>query len=369
MHISQDRIEELLFRLLRMALHETGITSIEWPQYSDNDWKSCYQLAVKHGVMAVAWDGLQLLPAGLQPSRPIKLSWAVAVRNYEERYERYCNTAAELSSLYAGHGIAMVQLKGVGLSSYYPVPSHREGGDIDIYTYSADPSTLSDSEANSLADKLMKNMGIEVNDANSKHSNFVYRGISIENHKTFLDIGTNPGAVPMNDLLLKIIDPHETSLCDGRYTIKTPSASFNALFLSYHAGQHYCSGLRLHHLFDWACMLEKHGLQLSQEITDKKLLRFMYSLTYICNKLLGTSVEIHADEIFSAEIYTQIMHPRFSGEPPQNKIAVFMYKIGRFFYSNHKQSKIFSKPFFKVLWNSVVFHFKRPDTIFTVSNK
>ncbi|MCS3155123.1 nucleotidyltransferase family protein [Phocaeicola dorei] len=43
-------------------------------------------------------------------------------------------------------------MKGVGLSTYYPIPSHREGGDIDIFTYSADHSRKSDAEANLLAD-------------------------------------------------------------------------------------------------------------------------------------------------------------------------------------------------------------------------
>ncbi len=366
MYIRQSNTEELMFRLLKMALHEQSFSGMEWPSYSDEDWKACYRLAAKHGVMAVAWDGIQLLPAELQPSRPIKLSWSVAVKNYEERYERYCRTAAELSGFYAGHGITMMQIKGVGLSSYYPIPSHREGGDIDIYTYSADHARMSDKEANTLADNLMKDMGIDVENEHCKHSNFIYRNISIENHRSFLDIMTNPAAVPMNDLLLKIMDPQNTPLCDGKYNILTPSASFNALFLSVHAGQHYCSGLRVHHLFDWACMLKKHGLPLSQEITDRKLLRFIYSLTHICNELLGTSVEVHADEGFSAEVYYQIMNPRFSGEAPKNKIAVFVYKTAKLFYNNYKQSKILSKSFYKVLWNSIEFHIRRPDTIFTV---
>ena len=73
-----------------------------------------------------------------------------------------------------------VQLKGVGFANNYPIPSHREGGDIDIFTYSADSSGLSDREANSLADKLMRGRGIEVDFSHSqKHSMFYYKGIPI----------------------------------------------------------------------------------------------------------------------------------------------------------------------------------------------
>lgn len=369
MYIKQSKVEELMFRLLKMALHEQGYSVTEWPSYSDEDWKECYKLAAKHGVMAVAFDGIQQLPAELQPSRPIRLSWAVAVKEYEERYERYCRTVDELSSFYAGHGITMVQLKGVGLSSYYPIPSHREGGDIDIFTFSADTSRLSDKEANILADNLMKESGIEVHDEHHKHSNFNFRNISIENHKTFLDTVTIPIAAQMNDLLLELMEPYETQLCDGKYKILVPSVGFNALFLSFHAGQHYCSGLKVHHLFDWACMLKKFGLQLSDEITDRKILNFIYTLTDICNSLLGTDVEVPADKDFSEEVYAQIMHPLFSEELPGNKISLFIYKTAKFFYTHYKQSKIFSKPILKVLWNSIEFHIKRPDTVFTVSNK
>lgn len=367
--MQQSRIEKTLTTLLKMALHNKPCNEIEWAGMTDNDWKSCYQLAVKHGVMAVAWDGLQLLPAGLQPSRPIKLSWAVAVRNYEEWYERYCHTADELSSLYAGHGIAMVQLKGVGMSSYYPVPSHREGGDIDIYTYSADLSKLSDNEANSLADKLMKDMGIEVDDANSKHSNFVYRGIPIENHKSFLALEYYTIAKEMNEILHELLLPQETPLCDGKYHILTPSPEFNALFLSFHAGQHYCSGFRLHHLFDWACMLKKHGLPLSEKVTDRKLLRFIHALTQLCNILFETDVKVPINQNMTEEVYMQIMHPRFSGNAPKNKIGVFLYKTGRLFYRNHKQSKVFDRSLLREVWYSIIFHFKRPDTILTIVDK
>ena len=369
MMIKQNKIEELLFALLKAALHQKPVEGINMSSYTDEDWKECYRLAVRHGVMAVTWDGIMLLPVEQQPSRPLRLSWGVAVRNYEERYERYCRTASELSSFYAGHGIAMIQIKGVGLSPYYPIPSHREGGDIDIYTYSMDRSKLSDNEANHLADKLMMEDDIDVDEANHKHSNFFYKNISIENHKTFLDLGTNPVAEPMNDLLLKLMNPKDTGLCDGRYVISTPSPEFNALFLSFHAGQHYCAGFRLHHLFDWACMLKKYGLPLSTEVTDRKLLRFIHTMTDLCNSLLGTEVKVPVDEKMTAEVYEQIMHPRFAGDPPKNRIVIFVYKTAKLFYTHFKQSKIFNKPLWGVLWNSIVFHFKRPDTIFTVVNK
>ena len=130
--------EQMLFALLRASLHQREVETAFFHQVSPRDWKECYLLAARQGVMALAWDGLLKLPAELMPPKALKLTWGLAVEAYEKKYERYCRTVDELLSFYQTHGIAAVQLKGVGLSACYPVPCHREGGDIDIYTYSAD---------------------------------------------------------------------------------------------------------------------------------------------------------------------------------------------------------------------------------------
>ena len=174
MDIILDKPEQMLFALLRSALNSTKpVSEILFTDISPALWQACYKLACTQGVMALAWDGIQTLPACLQPPKALKLNWAMAVENYEKRYRRYCHTIAELSAFYKIHGITTVQLKGVGLSTYYPIPSHREGGDIDIFTYSADHSRKSDAEANRLADRLMEEKGIEVDlEHSEKHSMF-----------------------------------------------------------------------------------------------------------------------------------------------------------------------------------------------------
>ena len=125
--------EQMLFALLRASLHRMEAEQTYFLQASEGDWKACYQLAARQGVMALAWDGAMTLPADLQPPRALKLTWGMAVQDYEMKYECYCRAIQELSTFYAEHGIVMVQMKGVGLSSYYPVPAHREGGEL-IYS-------------------------------------------------------------------------------------------------------------------------------------------------------------------------------------------------------------------------------------------
>ena len=124
--------ELMLFALLRASLHEKEVEVECFQAATDDDWKRCHQIAAAQGVMALAWDGVLRLPKELQPPLALKLTWVIAVERYEAKYLRYCKTVDELSAFYASHGITTVQLKGVGFSTYYPVPAHREGGDIDI---------------------------------------------------------------------------------------------------------------------------------------------------------------------------------------------------------------------------------------------
>lgn len=193
--------ERMLLALLRAALNGCAAEPSVFCGATDAHWTACYRLAVSQGVKCLAWDGVLTLPAELRPFEDLRLTWLVKVDRYEQHYAHYCRTIQELSLLYASHGIRTVQIKGVGLSSYYPVPSHREGGDLDIFTSSADAARLTDEQANDLADELMRRQGIEVTMHSYKHSNFYYRGVPVENHKCFLNVKRYKVAVQLDDLL------------------------------------------------------------------------------------------------------------------------------------------------------------------------
>ncbi len=280
-------------------------------QAGEKEWDECYKLACAQGVMAIAWGGVEKL-SGVQKEklsgdkrdrllgenreievpRGVRLKWGLAVEAYKENYNRYCKCVAELREFYRKHGIVTVQLKGVGFSSYYPVPEYRQGGDIDIYTFSADEKVLSHSEANALADELIRKSGLDVDTFSSKHSIFYYKGIPIENHKHFVNTESYRLAVVIEKALNRVFCTRTVSLYNGKYAVSIPSDEFNTMFISFHALQHYGSGITLHHLCDWACLLNKCSLNLPKEITDKYYIRSVAALTYLSNELLGTEVDI-----------------------------------------------------------------------------
>ena len=376
--------EEMLFALLRSSLHERDVELEYFQKATEKDWKECQRMAVAQGVMALAWDAVLRLPKHLQPPLNLKLTWAMAVERYEERYLRYCKAISELSAFYAEHGIRTIQLKGVGFSTLYPIPSHREGGDIDIYTCSANQSQLSDVEANHLADTLMGHPGIDGEGVYYKHSNFHYKGIPIENHKCFLNIKEIKEAVTANEVLLRELKPEKATLAEGE--ILVPSATFNTLFIAFHSLQHYGSGLSLHQLCDWAMILKHYGLKMPKEMMHyERFMRGVQAMTLLCQRYLGVSPALNADEASSnasksqaqraieamAEVmFSEMMHPRYQVvEPVSSKIGIVVYKTKRLFYTHRLMRSVFHNSLFRRVWDSVIIHLRNPKSIFARNEK
>ena len=130
--IELKRSEEMLLALLRSALHQREVETHFFQHATAEEWVKCFRLAVRQGVSALAWEGIERLPMEYCPPLDVKLSWALVEKKQLKKYRKHCQAVNELTQLYAKHGIATVVLKGVGLSRLYPVPAHREGGDIDI---------------------------------------------------------------------------------------------------------------------------------------------------------------------------------------------------------------------------------------------
>ena len=358
--------EEMLFALLRASLHQKEVEISYFQNVTDDDWSSCFRIAKVQGVAALAWDGLKKLPTTFYPPLELKLKWGMAVRNCEKKHRRYCQTIHELSAFYASHDIATLQLKGVGFSSYYPVPEHREGGDIDIFTFSTDKAKMTDVEANGLADELMRKQGIDVDLTKTvKHSNYIYQGVPIENHKTFLNVDRFPIAVQVEKILHELIQPETVSFYDGVCRFHMPNGRFNTLFISFHAAQHYGSGLAIHHLCDWAMVLVRHGLHLPEELVDKHFLSAISAFTQLCNAHLGTSTPVRGCEILPKKMLTEILHPRYDKNiPAKTPIGIMLYKIKRTWYLLSLRHSVLRGSRWKILSPVIKRFLKNPSRLF-----
>ena len=354
----------MLLELLCAALNKKQVQSSLFESLTEKDWKDCFAFAKEQGVMALAWDGILSLPDNQLPPRQVKLPWALEVEKYERRYAHYVQTVADLTNLYAQHGIATVQLKGVGFSACYPVPEHREGGDIDIYTFSADKFKMSDEEANVKSNQLIIEKGIKVDMRLEKHSEFFYHGVPVENHKYFLETDAIRSAVRLDTYLKTIMNPCTESVLDGAYNIVVPSVPFNTLFIAYHAIQHYGNGLCLHHLCDWACLLNRYGLQIPDDMKDKNFLRMIYVFTQFTNQYLGTSVKVNYSEELLKQVTAEILHPAYPVVKTGKGVKSKIYKIKSYYHKLKLRKEALGEPICNGLFHSVRYHIQNPLGVF-----
>ena len=321
--------EEMLLALLRAALHQREVDTSYFEQATAEDWLQCYRLAMRQGVSALAWEGIERLPMEYELPLDVKLSWALKEKKQRGKYQKHCLALNELIQLYAQHGIATMVLKGVGLSRLYPVPAHREGGDIDIYTYSADKHQMTDDEANRLADELMREREAVVEDSLfKKHSCIVFRGVTFENHHLFLHVNKCRSIAKAEQWLEEHIASHEVELLGGECRVEVPAIAFDKVFVALHAAQHYGNGLSLKHLCDWTLLAQQGGVELPVELDDKYLKLAVATLTQLCHRYLGLEISTESGEAMANEMMREILHPRyFRKTPPNNPIKAYWWGI------------------------------------------
>ncbi len=173
--------EVCLLTLLRRVLKADHFEYVSKEEVLDcKDWCELIDVAAAHGVLAVAMEGLkepewQKIPAEL------RIKWQLSVEKIEGRYQKQKMAYDKLLGLICANGIKMRLLKGIGLSEYYPVPSHRECGDIDIFLF----------DDYDKGNRLIEQQGIKVDRTGFKHSKFRFCGVTVENHKNLLNVALN----------------------------------------------------------------------------------------------------------------------------------------------------------------------------------
>ena len=173
-------------------------------------------------------------------SRELLLRWELSVQKLEARNRKQRAVIKELIALFKENGIEMLLLKGIGLSELYPDPYHRESGDIDIFLFG-------DYEK---GNKVIEESGIEVEKDGSKHSKFYFKGVPVENHKTFLNAEYTQTDKNLEKHLHKILyEQGFDSIVADDTQVRIPTPDFTAIFLSRHDITHFlASGLVLRQL-------------------------------------------------------------------------------------------------------------------------
>ena len=284
MPINKDTL--YFFRLIRSGagLGAAPVSDTADTAVTPGSWERIYRMAADHGLSAVVWDGICRLPAAQQPPRETRIRWALSAEKLEERYRHQQQTASKLAARFSEEGLRMLLLRGLGLSRDYPLPEHRECGDIDIYLYGQSDK----------GDRVLHEIGAHLYFDVPKHSEYVWDGVLIENHRTILNVRRNRTERELNAVLVRLLEKEGThGLAPG---IQAPRATFNAIFLIRHAAVHFQKeGIVLRHLCDWACFLTRHWDEIDHALfrtamEDYRMDRFADLMTAAAVEYLGAEV-------------------------------------------------------------------------------
>ena len=267
---------QILLELIKSSLWKT-----EFPIYTDTvDWKTVF---IESKLQSVSGITFISLPNSVPPE--IKEEWkSFAYRTYAI-FLRVMTTQDELLSIIKKANIPVVILKGSAASIYYPSPSKRSMGDIDLLV----PQDMFDQTNNVLIENGYTSKGAG---KDCRHKRYDKDGVCIELHHHF-----SHDDLDIEHYLIEGFPRLQSCNIDNHEFPMFPPLE-NGIVLLEHMREHIKSGLGLRQVIDWMMYVDKclHDeffyTQFHQVVTTIGLLKFAVTTTRMCQLFLGLTESI-----------------------------------------------------------------------------
>ena len=379
-----SELKDTFLTLVRLGIGHGMVNGSRLTVQGSIDWQALKALADKQGLSAIVLDGLDKCHTDTTESSDVlplqmKLEWIGDVlQNYEQRYEQYKRTIAEMAAFYEERGYKMMVLKGYACSLDWPKPNHRPCGDIDIWQFGQQR----------FADLLLERKNIEVDISHHHHTVFYWGDFMVENHYDFLNVHHHKSNVEMEGILKELAsDPEKAKnvemsvvrQLDGgekeevKVTVYLPSANLHALFLLRHTMSNFAStGMQLRQLMDWGFLVEKHGNEIDWDWLESQIEYFgMKKLYDIFNAILvgdlGFSVKnfpkVQFDPKLKDRVLDEILSPEFSEKEKGWIFRRAIFKFRRWKANQWKHELCFKESMWSAFWSGVWSHLLKPSSI------
>lgn len=245
----------------------------------DTDWNAVLEEAEEQAVLGIVYP---VAPADVQ-----KL-WSNRVANLTAHYIRILHAEKSLTDLLEKNEIPVVVLKGTAAAVYYPVPSQRTMGDIDLIV----PQDCFEQAKELLA---RARYGIKEDPGYLRHIELKKDGISIELHRYFHSDIVN---VDVDAFIVDGMLRAEKRIIDGTEFPMLPKLE-NGLVLLAHIAFHLYSEIGLRQIVDWMMFVDR---ELSDEYWEAEFRKAAEKIgldtlacvvTKLCQVYLGLSDRIH----------------------------------------------------------------------------
>ena len=218
----------LLFDLLQASLFTDEDVHLQ-------DWNSVFAEMKEQAVAALSGEWLKV-------HLPTAKLWLNYCAQNQGQWIRVMHGQDQLLKLFNTNSIPCVIIKGSAAAMYYPHPTLRSMGDVDVLVKRKDQCRA--------AELMEQNGFILTHDKNhvDHHYNYAKDKISFELHRKLVDIEDS------NEKLLSLfeegIDNRVWQEIDGyRFPVLPPI--LNGLVLIFHINQHIREGIGLRHVIDW----------------------------------------------------------------------------------------------------------------------
>ncbi len=359
-----DKItEQRIFTILRLALWNREEDMSVFNGITEAEWDDIYRICVDQAVIAVAFDGVMRLPDHLQPGLDNRVQWGFNVGNIEKIYGRQRSAAQKLVKAFAAEGIRTMIMKGLSVARYYPTPSHRQFGDIDIYL-------LGDYAR---GNELVVSRGGKLKHEFFVHTEFRVDGVNVENHEIFVNAKVNRTGAYVQRELERIVGNGLQPLAavEGAYA---PSPEFDALFLTRHATWHYAREcITLRDLCDWAAFVNATADTIDtgsvmRALAESKLERYAAIVTGICREYLGLEKSLPFTNEYP-DLVERVKEDILTFENPDkhrsiNFIGTFYRKLRNRFERKWCYDQVVPDSFYGNIFYSVRNYLSRPLAIF-----
>lgn len=285
-----NKTETAFFILLRAALG-TSKPNENIPLLTEQEWEDLYDLSKKQTLTGVILEGIKQLKADQMPPKKVLLKWFTNVERIKEKNKELNLAAIKVTAKFRKDGFRSAILKGQGVAQYYPDPSIRIPGDIDIWLDGTRKEILQ------YIRKYCPNVG-----ARYHHIDFpVMKQVDIEVHFT----PTWMNSFSRNKYLQNLftswkeeVFEHQIKLpeCDGY--ICTPTDKMNRIFLLIHIYHHFFDeGIGLRQLTDYFYLLKRdcadnEKKEFQSIVEQLGIKKFTQALMYIMHEILGLEKEL-----------------------------------------------------------------------------